>query len=102
MATYVRGGVIVAQGIENIKTRFEPRRPAMGDLDGLMKNMVGRQYALFRCLLAIEGIIAMQFHHGASFCHCLRTIYLYFIIILCLAQKGYDTSKQYPVKRSFH
>src|SRR5450432_3924775 len=101
MATDISAAVIVAEGVKKIESRFEPGIPAMRDLDRLVKNMIGWQYAVVDLPGTVSRKIAMQFDHRVAFCDRLGAIYLYLIVVLSLCGKGYrqteyDPANSYP------
>src|SRR5580704_3681683 len=68
---------------ENIKSRFEPIGPAVGDFDGFVQSVVGREEAIYHLLRAVNREIAVQFHHGVAGLDGIVAVDLNFVVILC-------------------
>ena len=78
----------ILHGSKNVEARLEPVVEAVRNLDGFVELVVGRKKAVLEGLRALEGEIAVQFHHGVTGFHLIVSVDLNFVIVLRANGKG--------------
>ncbi len=91
-------------GSEDVKAALEPVIKTMGDLDRLMLGMVGGKNTICGCLRASDREIAVELNHGVSRINQVRSVHLYFVVILCVREGSSEAEGQKcnPEKATFH